>query len=445
MRFRMLCVLAATALAVSGCGGGSGSAAAPPPPPPPPVTPGPANVDFGSSAQTIRGFGGSTAWMPEMSTAQADALFANSNSQEIGLSILRVRIDPGGSANWATELGNAQEAQTRGAVVIAAPWTPPASMKSNGSVNEGSLNTANYSDFANHLENFVKYMANGNVTLYGISMQNEPDWNPCDPNGTDEGPNGKDCYESCLWTAAQMDAWVAGNGTVLTNGTPPVKLMMPESLNFSSGMSDTALNDSSAVGNISIVAGHLYGTSPSYYANAVNKGKELWMTEHYLNPSGLSPTIGDALAAAKEINDSMTVGDYNAYVWWWAADWNPGGGVTNFGLVDTNNNLTLYGYAMAQYAKFVRPGYVRSNATYNPSTDVYVSAYKGNGHYVIVALNLGSSSVSQPFTIQNVSVTTLIPYQTSAGQSLAQLSTVNVSGNSFTYTLPAQSITTFVQ
>jgi glucuronoarabinoxylan endo-1,4-beta-xylanase len=243
-----------------------------------------------------------------------------------------------------------------------------------------------------------------------------------------------------------MDTWVANNASVLTaNPTNPTKLIMPESENFNTSYSDPALDDANAVGYISIIAGHLYGVSPSYYTNAENNGKDVWMTEHYLSPSGSSPAIGDALAMAKEINDSMTVGDYNAYLWWWVADWNPGTGVTNSGLVDTNNNLTFYGYAMAQYAKFVRPGYVRSNATYSPNSNVYISAYKGNGHYVIVALNLGSSSVSQPFTIQNASVTTLTPYQTSAGQSLAQLSTVNVSNDSFTFTLPALSITTFVQ
>jgi glucuronoarabinoxylan endo-1,4-beta-xylanase len=392
----------------------------------------PANVDFGSSVQTIRGFGGSTAWMPTMTGAQADALFANGNSQEIGLSILRVRIDPGGSANWSTELGNANEAQTRGAIVIATPWTPPASMKSNSSTVGGELNTGSYSAYATYLESFVTYMANGGVTLYGISMQNEPDANVT--------------YESCGWTGAQMDTWVANDSSVITaNPTNPTKLIMPESESFTTTYSDPALNDASAVGHISIIAGHLYGVSPTYYTNAETNGKDVWMTEHYLNPSGSSPSIGDALAMAKEIHDSMTVGDYNAYLWWWVADWNPGTGVTNYGLVDTNNNPTLYGYAMAQYAKFVRPGYVRSNATYSPNSNVYVSAYKGNGHYVIVALNLGSSSVSQPFTIQNASVTSLTPYQTSAGQSLAQLSTVNVSGDAFTFTLPALSITTFVQ
>jgi glucuronoarabinoxylan endo-1,4-beta-xylanase len=55
--------------------------------------------------------------------------------------------------------------------------------------------------------------------------------------------------------------------------------------------------------------------------------------------------------------------------------------------------------------------------------------------------------VNQPFTIQNGTVTTLTPYETSATTTggLVPQSAITVSGNAFTYTLPAQSITTFVQ
>ncbi len=390
--------------------------------------PGVATINFGSANQTIRGFGGSTAWMPEMPSGQASALFGNSANQ-LGLSILRLRIDPSsvtGGSNWATELGNAQEAQALGAIVFATPWTPPAAFKSNNSTIGGVLNPGSYAAYATYLENFVTYMSNGGVNLYGISMQNEPDANVT--------------YESCSWTGATMDTWVANNSSVLTT-----RLMMPESESFNTSLSDAALNDTNAVGHIAIVAGHIYGTTPSYYSNAESKGKEVWMTEHYLSPSGAQPAITDALAAAKEINDSLTVGDYNAYLWWWVADWNPGTGVTNYGLLDANNNPTYYGYALAQFSKFVRPGYVRSTATPNPSTNVYVSAYQGNGHYVIVALNMGTSSLSQPFTVQNGTITSLTPYQTTSTGGLVQQSSVTVSNGQFTYTLPAQSITTLVQ
>jgi glucuronoarabinoxylan endo-1,4-beta-xylanase len=207
-------------------------------------------------------------------------------------------------------------------------------------------------------------------------------------------------------------------------------------------ISNPALNDPNAVGKFGIVAGHLYGSSPAPYPNAVNAGKEVWMTEHYLNLAGTQPTVVDALAAAKEIHDSLTIGQYNAYVWWWAQDVPSQNFFT--GLIDSNNDLKFAGAGMAQFSRFVRPGYVRVDVAYS-TPGIYVSAYKSSGHYVIVALNMSTSEVSQPFTIRNQSVASMVPYQTTATLQVAQQSSVAVSDNQFTYTLPAQSITTLVR
>lgn len=414
---------------------------------------GTALVDFGAAAQTIRGFGASEAWFGVLPSSQISALYGTASNQ-VGLSIMRLHIAPttwtsstktAVTSPWTAELANGKAAQALGATVFASPWSPPASMKSNNSTNEGSLNVSSYADYANYLQAYVNYAATQGVSLYAISMQNEPDWNPCVVNGVDQGPTGSACYESCLWTGAQIDAWVAGYGSVLTGGTNPVKLMLPESFYFKSTMSDPALNDSAAVNNIAIIAGHIYGAAPSYYTNAKSLGKDVWMTEHFLAPVSNGPTtsIADAIAAATEIHNSMTVAQYNAYVWWEG----PNTSVPNVQehLVDVNNNPTYFGYALAQYSRFVRPGYLRYSATATPVTGVYVSAYAGNGHQVIVAINSSSSAVTLPILIQNQAVITVTPYQTSSSLSIFQLSPIVVTGNEFTATLPAQSITTYVQ
>jgi len=419
-----------------------------------------ATVDFGTSYQTIRGFGGSTAWLGALTTQQAAALFNPSTG--LGLSILRVRIDPTGSAAnnwvpsngaWATELTNATEvaAANPSAIVFASPWTPPTSMK-NSSASQpyyngtgacspgpdycgGYLDPTNYAAYATYLEDFVTYFKNGGVSLYGISMQNEPDYSNA------PGEN----YESCSWTAQQMDTWIDGNASVLTT-----RLIMPESYNFNTAQASPSLSDPTAAALISIVGGHLYGVSPSYYTQAENAGKDVWMTEHSVSPSGAQPAIGDALQEATEVHNSMVTGQYNAYVWWWI--WNDPNDGVNYGLINSNTTSpspTYYGYAIGQFAKFVQPGYVRASATANPSTNVLVSAYSGSAsgttHYVIVVINSGSSAVNQSFTISNGTVTSLTPYQTTSTGGLMPQNAVSVTAGNFTYTLPAQSITTFVQ
>ena len=93
----------------------------------------------------------------------------------------------------------------------------------------GYLDPSNYAAYAAYLEDFVTYFnAHSAFDLYAISMQNEPDYSAA------TGEN----YESCSWTAQQMDTWIAGNASVLT-----AKLIMPESFQFIQAQSNTALED----------------------------------------------------------------------------------------------------------------------------------------------------------------------------------------------------------
>jgi len=359
---------------------------------------------------------------------------------------MRVRIAPAtwnstsqtaDTTQWTAELTNAKAAQTMGATVFATPWTPPASMKSDNSVNTGSLNASSYADYANYLEAYVNYATSLNVNLYAISMQNEPDWDPCQGGG----PSASGCYESCLWTGAQMDTWVANNSSVLT-----APLMMPESYYFNNAMSDPALNDPSAVNKIKIIGGHLYGHAPYYYTLAETLQKDVWMTEHTINlASGETSTqsMADALSVAEDVHNSMTVGQYNAYVYWWMVN----SASLNYysGLLDTSGNMSWVGAGLAQFSRFVRPGYIRYSATANPVTGVYVSAYGGSGHQAIVVINTASTGAQIAFTIQNQSISSLTPYQTTSAGMVAVQPAVTLSGNQFTYTVPAQSITTFVE
>lgn len=412
-------------------------------------------VNYGTAEQTIRGFGGATAWLGQLTVPQANALFSPTSG--LGLSVLRVRIDPTGSAtstppwattapntgSWLDEVTNAQNAVAANpkAIVMATPWTAPASLKSSSSSQPffsgtcspaagfcgGFLEPSNYATYAQYLEDFVTYFDNtAGFDLYAISMQNEPDFANVD-------------YESCNWTAAQMDAWIAANASTLTT-----KLIMPESFQFIQAQSNTALEDPDAEPLISIIGGHLYGASPSPYTLAQQDGKELWMTEHMFTPAGSQPAIGDALQLAEEIHNSMVVGNYSAYVYWWI--WDDPADDINYGLINSSTTApvpTYYGDAIGQFSKFIQPGYVMVSAT-DPVPGVFDSAYMGDGNLVIVAINSNTTATSFPVTIQGQAATSFTPYQTSATETIAQLTPVSVTGGSFTYSLPAQSITTFV-
>jgi len=406
-----------------------------------------AQVDFGAKAQMIRGFGGSAAWYySKMSAARLNALFGDDG---LGLSIMRLRIAPAAwnsdtqsaaTSEWTAELVNGKAAQDLGATIFASPWSPPASMKTNNDSRtnklwSGNLATASYADYAKYLKAYINYAAQKGVNLYAISLQNEPDWDPQD-------------YESCLWIAEQIRAWTVNHGATAISGTS-VKLMLPESFYASIPMTDTVLGDASASANVGIVGGHLYGGAPLYPELAKAQGKEVWMTEHFLDSTAKSSSatswktnLADAIAAAKEVHDTMTLGQYNAFVWWWLVNSNDS---TPTGLIDTSNQPTYFGLALKHFARYVRPGYQRVAATSQPVSGVYLSAYAGSGRQVLVLINSNNSAVSLPVQIKNQTVTSLTPYQTTASSSFAQLSAIAVSNGNLTINLPAQSITTLVQ
>ncbi|HKX26972.1 MAG TPA: glucuronoxylanase XynC [Blastocatellia bacterium] len=370
-----------------------------------------ASVVLSGTRQTIRGFGGATAWLGQLTEAHMNTLFGTGPGT-IGLSILRVRIAP--DSNWNDEVSNAQKAVARGGIVMATPWTPPAYMKTNNNVVGGALAPSHYGSFANYLNSFAGYMSSNGVNLYAISVQNEPDISVT--------------YESCDWTATQLLNFARNNA-----GAISTRVIASESFHFDKAYTDPILNDSTARANVDIIGGHIYGSGLADYPLARNSGKEVWMTEH-LNTD---TSIAGVIQTAKEITDCLAVGNYNAYLWWYLKRY--------YGPMDDNGARTKRGCVMAQFARWVRPGFVRVNATYNPSPNVYVSAYKSGARVVIVAVNTGSASVNQTFSISGGTLpTTLNVYRTSGSEDLATLQTAGVSGGGFTASLPGQSITTFV-
>jgi glucuronoarabinoxylan endo-1,4-beta-xylanase len=309
---------------------------------------------------------------------------------------------------------NAKKAVARGAIVMATPWTPPASMKTSNNVVGGSLKASEFANYASYLNSFVSFMSSNGVNLYAISVQNEPDIQVT--------------YESCDWTSAQLLDFARNNASVIST-----RVLMSESFHFDKAFTDPILNDSAARTNVDIIGGHIYGSGLSDYPLARNFGKEVWMTEHLNTDTSITGVI----QTASEMVDCMAVGNYNAYLWWYLKRF--------YGPMDDSDTRTKRGCVMAQFARWVRPGFVRVNATYNPSPGVTVAAFKSGAKVVIVAVNNGANAVNQTFSITGgAAPTTFNRFRTSASENLATLSTVSVSGGSFTTSLPGQSITSFV-
>jgi len=393
-----------------------------------------AAIDMAGTQQTISGFGGMNylPWRPDMTADEVKKAFGTDSGQ-IGLSILRLRISPRES-EFRQNVVTAKLASSMGVTIIASPWTPPAWMKTNNKLVGGKLNDTSYASYAAHLKSFVDSMANNGVPLSALSVQNEPDISVS--------------YESCSWNAAQMLAFVKNNAPAI--GT---KIIIPESFNFDHTLSDAVLNDSAAALHVSIIGGHIYGGGTigflwsvyqslmggghvgggglAAYPLAVSKGKEVWMTEHLVTDTSWSAVLG----TAREIHDCMNAG-MSAYLWWYI--------VRFYGPILEDGNVSKRGYVMSQYARFIRPGSLKVVATAHPQPDVYVTAYKNGSKLTIVAINNGSSSIEQAFIIKNGTVSSLTPYVTSRTENCMPGTAISVSNGGFTVTLRSSSVSTFV-
>jgi len=381
-----------------------------------------AAIDVGTKYQTIRGFGASTAWGSSFSSAgDPDLLW--STTKGAGLSLHRIRIDP--SSGSTSELAIAQKAVSYGVTVWATPWTPPAADKSNNNTVMGNL--TNPSAYATYLVNFAKTMKSKGVSLYAVSAQNEPDANVD--------------YESCVYTGATMATWVGKSMGPAFAGTG-IKVMAPETQNWYgfANFWPTLKADADFMKYADIVATHEYGGSPKAYPEIQAAGKDFWETEIYdMDGKDADTGITSGLRVAKLIHEALTIANVGAWHYWWVYSTGSGG-------LFTNNKATKRLWVEGNYARFVRPDYVRVSATVAPTGGVTTSAFYGatDKRVVIVAINTNTAATSQAFSLSGFSGAKATAYVTDTTRSLAAQTAVTISDNSFTYSLPRKSVTSFV-
>lgn len=374
-------------------------------------------INPGVEYQRIRGFGGMNmpSWINDLTAAQTTLAFGNGVGQ-LGLSILRVKV-PNVASNFNKEYPTAVRAINLGAIVFASPWSPPAEMKSNNNATGGTLKIDAYSAYADHLISFATYMKNNGAPLYAISLQNEPDI--------------KVEYESCDWSMKQMISFLKTQGAKFDT----LRIIAPESFNFNRSRTDSILNDADAVNQVDIVGGHIYGNGLSDYPLARQKNKEVWMTEHYTESANSGNAWPLALDVGTELHKCMAA-NFNAYIWWYIR--------RSYGLIDDAGIVTKRGSIMAQYSKFVRPGYVRVSATPVPATNLNVTAYKSDTSVVVVVVNKNTMAKTISFSLQNTEISSLNKFTTSETKNVKDEGSITHSGTSFSAAVDAQSVTTFV-
>lgn len=417
------------------------------------------NISLNHTHQEIDGFGVSqAAWsdaiynLEEPARSQVmDLLFSE---EGIDLDILRGEIFPEfspalGEYDFTQRQDQAwvmQEAKARGVdKLIATTWSPPAWMKSNNQTTYGGyLKKEYYDEYANLMAQFIKaYKDLYNLDLYAVSMSNEPNsmtflsWN------------------SCEWKGSQIKEFLADylKPKFEAEGLEQVKVIAAEPSWWSEDMMTPALNDPTASSRIDIVGAHNY-TIPilnikqpqTPFKVAQSKGKKVWMTE-VSSPGTYDPSIASGINLAKEMHTFMTKVNANAYLYWTGAiPGNNDEGLINVDLSTSTYDLTKRYYAFGNFSKFIKPSYERIEATENPISDVYTSAYTDPNQSKVFIVAINDSNETKEFTMNPTDFYTdaLTPYITNSTYNLEELDPVTTSRGLFEIVLPPQSITTYV-
>jgi len=391
-------------------------------------------VTISSLQQKITGFGVSSAWAGSYRNA-SDADYLWSTTKGAGLTLLRIRYGDG--------LAIAKSAAQNGATVWMTPWGTGTNGATGGSFTTTQTNPngctgsmpvlSDPQGLSSALVTWVQNAKTQGVPIYAVSAGNEPD--SCGINSTTS------------YSAAQLATWIDVLGPAVA--AIGVKLMAPETMNVCgfTGYFNAIKADTAAWNAVDIFASHEYGcgTLPAETSIAA-AGKEYWETEVDTG-TGKGDSTGDGIASAlpmaTTLHNDITKANLNAWHIWWLYNASGNGGC----LYDTTTNVwTKRLWVLGNYARFVRPGYLRVSTSGTVPSGVLVTAYQNptDGTVVVVAINSNTSASPLSLYVSGVVPCSITPWVTSATDSLASKSPIAVSNARFSATLDAQSVTTFV-
>lgn len=277
--------------------------------------------------------------------------------------------------------------------IIASPWSPPGWMKTSGSMIQGALLPTAYSPFAKYFVRFVQEYEAAGVSIFAVTIQNEPLNIPGDYPG--------------MGMTAREQAEFLGNylGPALRDARLKTKIMIFDHNWDLIDYPIQVLNDAKAAGFAAGTATHCYGGSVTAQNELHERWpeKDIWMTEC----SGGEWQTGKLLQQQVRLVIGSTRNWAKSVVLWnLALDQNHApflGGCTNCRGVITVNHAaqpsqvvpTVDYTALAHASKFVAPGAYRVESnTFDQGSLEDVAFRNPDGSLVLLVLNSSGASVA---------------------------------------------------
>ncbi len=396
------------------------------------------SVNLGTRYQTMEGFGAAGGWYEGnvVNHAQASTLY-NLLFKDLGLDIYRFRntyqIDSGYLDRTAQIVQNAKAVRPE-LKIMAASWSPPASMKSNDNTREGTLkkNASGqymYTEFAQWWADSLADFDTRGITPDFVSIQNEPDY-------TNSG------WDTCKWAPTEttdLAGFVEGFRAVYGKIGTQYNLIPTDGANFQAEGPYLDVFTAADKARTYAYSYHLYAGLSNIRAFATTyNDKPHFMTEYSNYATSGQSTFDDAMNMATTMDTALVQGEVSAYVYW-ELFWTGTGGLVS--VEASSYTIRPVYYAFKQFSAFVDAGWQRVAAmsdSLNLNMEAYLSP-DGNRMTVIV---INPSTTAMTLSLSDLggfNVTSGTIYRTSSTENCASVGSYSASSS---LSVPARSITT---
>lgn len=290
---------------------------------------------------------------------------------------------------------------------MGSPWSPPAWMKTGGSLNGGSLRAENYDEYADYLVKAIQAYAQQGVTLSDLTVANEPLF--------------ATSYPSMSMSAAEQAQFFRVLDARLTSAGLGTQLFAYDHNWDRPDYPLEVFNGTQGISRVVGAAFHCYGGPPENQAQIVAAGKRVYFTEcSGTDSDNAANTFGDTLIwhAENLVVRNMRNGGETTISWNLALNQSGGphqGHCTTRcnGVVEiANGNVTRNGefYVLGHLSKFIDAGARRIGSTSEGSGGLQNVVYQNpDGTHVAYVVNASSGSRTFSITDEGRSLTHTLP------------------------------------
>jgi glucuronoarabinoxylan endo-1,4-beta-xylanase len=419
-------------------------------------------IDPSRTYQKMVGFGGALTWYSDRVISSPNkAAICHYLFEDLGADIFRFKnwyypadypanksaetmVTDGMKTSFTTtnQLYALAKQSNPGVRILLSSWGPPASLKSNGKLSNGTLakdaNGFVYSAFADYWNDILDHIT---FSPDYISIQNEPSW-------------GTDSWETCVWRPSETSDYPGYENAFdsvykrISMRTNHPEMIGPEAENI--GASSFGGNTFGSFSDVlkdkpylSMYCYHTYNFSASTPISETESLLSMIAADYGDKPNIMTEYSGMPwLKTARFIIRNINLANSSGYIYWdmvWGEDDNNAMIKINYA---GDYTITPFYYMMKHFAKNVNEGDYRIDAG-SSSTYLDYSAFinSAGDKITLVVVNSSTDDLKIDFKVTGKTVSAISGVQTAEGAVYSDLGAISLADP---VKLKASSISTFV-